>query len=48
MLEAGFVVLSNNMFHQISDKVRIEYGLPVSDKVFKEWREWCLGAVERL
>jgi hypothetical protein len=40
ILEAGFTVLSNNAFHQISEKVREEVGLPVSDKVFPEWKKW--------
>jgi len=40
LLEAGFTVLSNNAFHQISDKVSREIGLPTSDRVFPEWKKW--------
>jgi len=40
LLEAGFTVSSNNAFHQISDKIREEVGLPVSERVFPEWRKW--------
>jgi hypothetical protein len=40
ILEAKFNVLSNNAFHKISDKVRQEVGLPVSERVFPEWQEW--------
>ena len=40
LLEAEFNVLSNNAFHQISDKVRQEVGLPISDRVFPEWKNW--------
>ena len=47
LLEAPFNVLSNNMFHEISDKVSIEFGLPVSDKVFSEWKKWADEEVEK-
>jgi len=40
LLEAGFTVKSNNAFHQISDEVRKEVGLPVSDRVFPDWKKW--------
>jgi type IV secretory pathway ATPase VirB11/archaellum biosynthesis ATPase len=40
LLEAGFNVLSNNAFHQISDKIREEVGLPVSERVFPDWKKW--------
>ena len=40
LLEAEFNVMSNNAFHQISEKVMEEVGLPASDKVFSEWKKW--------
>jgi type IV secretory pathway ATPase VirB11/archaellum biosynthesis ATPase len=40
LLEGPFTVMSNNAFHQISDKVTAEVGLPTSDRVFPEWRRW--------
>ncbi|MFH1326592.1 MAG: type II/IV secretion system ATPase subunit [archaeon] len=40
ILEAGFNVLSNNAFHKISDKIRQEIGLPLSERVFPEWQKW--------
>jgi type IV secretory pathway ATPase VirB11/archaellum biosynthesis ATPase len=40
LLEAPFNVLSNNAFHKISDKIRQEIGLPLSDRVFPEWQKW--------
>jgi len=40
LLEAEFTVLSNNAFHQISDKITSEIGLPSSDRVFPEWKNW--------
>ena len=40
LLEAEFNVLSNNAFHEISDRITSEVGLPVSDRVFPEWQKW--------
>lgn len=40
LLEAGFTTLSNHIFHEISDKVRQEIGLPLSERVFPEWQKW--------
>jgi hypothetical protein len=48
VLEAGFTVLSNNAFHQISDKVRLEVGLPVAKLVFPEWQKWLMKEVKKL
>ncbi|MDP2628848.1 MAG: type II/IV secretion system ATPase subunit, partial [Nanoarchaeota archaeon] len=47
LLESGFNVISNNAFHQISDKVREEIGLPLSEKVFPEWQKWLMGEVKK-
>jgi type IV secretory pathway ATPase VirB11/archaellum biosynthesis ATPase len=40
ILEAGFNMKSNHMFHKISDKIRKEIGLPLSERVFPEWQKW--------
>lgn len=40
LLESAFNVLSNNAFHRISDEVREEYGLPLSEHVFPKWQKW--------
>ena len=48
LLEAPFTVLSNNAFHQISDKIRQEVGLPDSDRVFPEWKKWLEKESRRL
>ncbi len=40
ILEARFNVLANNAFHRISDRVREEIGLPLSERVFPEWQKW--------
>lgn len=40
LLEADFTVKSNNAFHQISESVGKEVGLPVSERVLPEWKRW--------
>jgi archaeal flagellar protein FlaI len=40
LLEAEFTVKSNNAFHQISDEVSEEIGLPSSEAVFPKWQRW--------
>ena len=40
LLEAEFTVRSNNAFHQISEKIMAEIGLPNSNRVFPEWKKW--------
>jgi type IV secretory pathway ATPase VirB11/archaellum biosynthesis ATPase len=40
ILEAEFNRFSNNVFHEISDNVRQEVGLPVGEKVFPLWQKW--------
>jgi flagellar protein FlaI len=48
LLEAKFTYLSNSVFHEISEKVKVEVGLPWSDKVFPEWKKWFDGEVEKM
>jgi len=40
ILEASFNSISNNMFHQFSQDVAEEVGLPVSERVFPLWQSW--------
>jgi len=40
LLEGEFTVKSNNAFHQISDEVTEEIGLPTSEVVFPKWKRW--------
>jgi archaeal flagellar protein FlaI len=42
IMEAKFNSLSNDAFHRISDEIRKEVGLPVSERVFPEWRNWLM------
>jgi type IV secretory pathway ATPase VirB11/archaellum biosynthesis ATPase len=47
ILEAGFNVLSNDVFHKISDEVRSEVGLPVSERVFPAWQKWLNSEIKK-
>ena len=47
ILEADFVVKSNTAFHRISSEVREEHGLPLSDFVFPEWKNWMYREAEK-
>ncbi len=47
ILESDFNLLSNHMFHKISDEVREEIGLPLSERVFPEWQKWLNGEIKK-
>jgi len=47
ILEAPFNVSSNNAFHRISDSVREEVGLPISERVFPEWQKWLNQEIKK-
>ena len=40
ILEARSNQRANHEFHEISDAVRQEVGLPVSERVFPLWQKW--------
>ncbi len=40
IIEAPFVIHTNSAFHEISDEVRKEIGIPKGRRVFKEWQTW--------
>ena len=48
LLEAEWTVKSNNAFHQISDKVSKEIGLPTSEVVFPKWKRWLESESKRV
>ena len=48
IMESKFNSLSNDMFHRISEKVTREVGLPVSERVFPEWRSWLMNTVKKI
>ena len=47
LLEAEFTVKSNNAFHQISEEVSKEFGLPLSERVFPKWKAWMEREVNK-
>jgi len=47
ILEAKFSSASNHAFHRISDEVRRDSGLPLSEKVFPAWQKWLEGELKK-
>jgi len=47
LLEAEFVILSNDEFHKISDMVKGEVGNLDSKRIFFEWNEWLKRKIKR-
>ncbi len=48
LLEARFVILSNDQFHKLSDKVKDEVGWLDSERIFFEWNEWLKREIKRM
>lgn len=48
ILEAKFCAKANNVFHEVSEKIMEEVGLPLSDRVFPEWNKWLNEETKRL
>jgi len=40
LLEAGFVVASNDVFHRLSNQIKEEVGSLDNKRIFFEWEEW--------
>ncbi len=47
LLEASFSTASNHAFHRISDEIREEVGLPLSERVFPEWQKWLNEEIKK-
>jgi hypothetical protein len=47
LLEAPFVILSNDMFHKISESVREETGHLDSKKIFFNWDAWLKKEIKK-
>jgi type IV secretory pathway ATPase VirB11/archaellum biosynthesis ATPase len=47
ILEAEFNTSANQAFHRISDEIRKEVGLPMSEKVFPEWQKWLNEEIKK-
>jgi len=48
LIEAPFVVKSNNAFHEISDKISAEIGIPVGKRVYSDWEKWFKKEIKKL
>lgn len=48
LLEADFVVRSNDEFHKISDKIKQEVGSLDSKRIFFEWNEWLKTSIKKM
>ncbi len=48
LMESKFNALSNDMFHKISEKITREIGIPSSDRVFPEWKNWLLQHARKI
>jgi type IV secretory pathway ATPase VirB11/archaellum biosynthesis ATPase len=47
LLEAAFNVSANQEFHRISNDVREEIGLPLSNRVFPVWQKWLNQEIKK-
>ena len=47
LLESEFNTLANHVFHKISEEIREEVGLPLSEKVFPIWKRWLDKEVKK-
>ena len=48
LLEAKFNSISNGVFYEISEQVRKEIGLPLSERVFPEWQKWVKDEARKI
>jgi len=46
LLESEFNTLSNHIFHKISEKISAEVGLPLSERVFADWKDWLKNQIK--
>ena len=48
LLESKFNVLANNQFHEISDDIAREIGLPLSERVFPKFQDWMKSYIKKM
>ena len=48
LLEAEFVIQSNDQFHKISERIREEIGTLDSKRIFFDWNEWLKRHVKKM
>ena len=47
LLESKFVVLSNDMFHKISDRINQEVGRTDARRILFEWEDWIKKEIKK-
>ncbi len=47
LLEAEFVILCNDEFHKVSDRVKTEVGSLDSKRIFFEWNDWLKRSIKK-
>ena len=47
LLEAEFNTISNHAFHELSDEVSQEFGIPKSEEVFPRWQKWLEEQIKK-
>ena len=47
ILESEFNAIANHDFHEISDNVSREIGVPMSDRVFPDWQKWLNAEIKK-
>ena len=45
LLEASFVVRSNDQFHNFTEAIKQEIGAPDCDRIFERWSEWVKSCI---
>lgn len=48
LLEADFVIQSNDQFHKISERIKDEIGFLDSKRIFFDWNEWLKRHVKKM
>jgi len=48
LLEAEFIVQSNDEFHKISDNIRKEIGALDNKRIFFDWNEWLKTSIKKI
>ena len=48
LLEADFVIESNDQFHKISERIREEIGTLDSKRIFFDWNEWLKRHIKKM
>jgi len=48
LLEAPFVILSNDMFHIMSEQIKEETGILDSKKIFFNWEAWFKKEIKKM